>query len=309
MPQRYLITGGSGFLGYHLASFLAEQGREVSGTYHQRRFSIDGVKVLSCDFRDRSSTREILETAQPDIIFHLAGQTNIPASWRNFEETFAVNVLGTYYLLESLREMHSKARVLVAGSSSEYGPVKDRNFLLNEESPLRPTNPYALSKVAEDLLGEVYRGTFHLSTLRIRPFYVIGPRKELDAPSDFAKAIVWHQRGKMDCLKVGDLNVLRDVVDIRDAVRALSLVGEKGEVGIVYNLCTGKETSLQQILDTMLKISHSSIKVIQDPAKLRAGDETRIVGNPDRLKRLGWQPTYSLEETLKSILDYWANHA
>lgn len=309
MPKRYLITGCSGFIGYHLACLLVHEGQEVFGTYHRNVFSIEGVEASPCDFRNHESVQRLIKQVSPDVVFHLAGQTNIPASWKDFEGTFAANVSGTYYLLESLREMNLKARVVVAGSSSEYGPVKDRNLFLQEESPFRPMNPYALSKVAEDLLGELYYRTFNLAVLRVRPFYVIGPRKEPDAPSDFAKAIVRHRRGEGEHLSVGNLNVLRDVVDIRDAVKALLLLAEKGEVGGVYNLCTGKETALKKILEELLRISQSTLPVVQDPAKFRVGDETRIVGDPVRLRKLGWQPSFSLEETLQSILDYWSSQA
>lgn len=306
-PQRFLVTGCSGFIGFHLAGSLASEGRQVFGTYHRKPFSIEGVKPLVCDLTDRRAVGKIVDESRPDIIFHLGGQTNIPLSWKDFEGTFQANVFGTYYLLEALREKEWKGRIVIAGSSSEYGPTQNRGALLDENAPFRPTNPYALSKVTVDLLSRVYFNALGLCILRVIPFYVIGPRKAPDAPSDFAKAIQRHREGTLTCLAVGNLKAVRDVVDVRDAIRALQLIREKGEVGTSYNLCTGKETSLEEILNRMLKLSKSNLPVAVDPAKLRIADETRVVGDPRRLEQLGWKPRYSLDETLKSIVDYWAN--
>lgn len=305
MPKRYLVTGCSGFLGSHLAEFLAQKKGTVFGTYRQHKTSLKGVTLLPCDFRNPKAVESVMKKSKPDVIFHFAGQSSITRSWNRFEETFQTNIFGTYYLLEALRKFKMKSRVIVAGSSSEYGPVKDKRIKLDENSSFRPSNPYALSKVGEDLLGWVYSYTFKLPVLRVIPFYVMGPRKEPDAPSDFAKAIFSHPRSEAAELGVGNLSVIRDVVDYRDALQAFFILAERGQVGESYNLCTGKETSLKEILHRMLKISGSRMKVKIDPAKFRVGDETRVIGNPGKLKKLGWQPKHSVRETLESILDYW----
>ena len=308
MPKRYLVTGCSGFLGFHLASYLIQKGHRVFGTFWNHPLKVKGVKSVHCDFKNAASVRHAIEKSRPEMIFHLAGQSNIPYSWTAFEETFQTNVFGTYYLLESVRELKLKCRVVVTGSSSEYGPLQDKKARLDENSPFRPTNPYALSKISEDLLGRIYHNNFGLPILGVIPFYVVGPRKERDALSYFAQAISRHRRGELKILPVGNLAVIRDVVDVRDGVRALDLIGEKGQSGQVYNLCTGKEISLKEVLNKMLKLSRSSMKVIADAKKFRVGDEIRIVGNPSQLTKLGWKPRYNLEETLKSILDYWAKN-
>lgn len=304
MPKRYLVTGCSGFLGSHLAEFLVKNGGRVFGTYHRRKIRLNGATMLRCDFKNRTDVEKVMRKSRPHVIFHLAGQSNINHSWQHFEETFQTNISGTYYLLEALRKFKPKSRVIVAGSSSEYGATNKR-IKLSETSPLRPSNPYALSKVGEDLLGQVYSRAYHLPVLRVLPFYVMGPRKEPDAPSDFAKSIIAYKLGKVKELRVGNLKAVRDVVDFRDAVKALNVLAERGKVGESYNLCTGKETSLKKILSQMLKISGSRIKVRTDRSKFRVGDETRVIGNPAKLEKLGWRPQHSVDETLKSILDYW----
>ena len=285
---------------------MAQESHQIYGTYFRTPFSLKGVKALQCDIRNRDSIKQVLESVQADRIFHLAGQTTIPASWQDFEGTFAANLFGTYYLLDILRDKNLRPRVVIAGSSSEYGTLREGDKAHREHTNFHPANPYALSKVSADLLGELYFRVFQLPVLRVIPFYIIGPRKEPDAPSDFAKAIARHARGEEVPLGVGNLGVLRDVVDVRDAVEGLCLIAEKGEAGTVYNLCGGRETSLREILDLMLKISGSKIEIIQDASKLRKGDETRIIGNPDQLRALGWRPSISLEETLDSILKYWS---
>lgn len=305
MPKRYLLTGCSGFLGFHLAQFLVRKGHRVFGTYWQHRLNQKGVQPVLCDFKNPASVKKLVKKTRPDVAFHLAGQSNIPHSWKYFEDTFQTNVFGTYYLLEALRVTRPDCRVVIAGSSSEYGPVKDKKIRLSENHLFRPTNPYALSKVGEDLLGWVYHHSFGMRVLRVIPFYVVGPRKERDAPSDFAKSLVRFHRGQMNELKVGNISVIRDLIDVRDAIRALHLITEKGEPGTSYNLCTGKEISLEKILCKMMALAGVRMKVTQDPKKLRVGDETRIVGDPTRLKGLGWRPKHSLDETLQSVLDYW----
>ena len=305
MPKKYLITGCSGFLGFHLASYLIQKGHRVFGTFWNHPVKLKGIKSIHCNFKNAASVYHAVKKSRPEVIFHLAGQSNIPYSWTAFEETFQTNVFGTYYLLESVREQKLKCRVVVTGSSSEYGPLPDKKSRLDENSPFRPTNPYALSKISEDLLGRIYHNNFGLPVLSVIPFYVVGPRKERDALSYFAQAVVRHRRGELKILPVGNLAAIRDVVDVRDGIRALELIGEKGKPGQSYNLCTGKEISLKEILHKMLKLSRSSMKIVVDRKKFRVGDETRIVGIPFRLKKLGWKPRYKLEETLKSILDYW----
>ena len=305
MPRRYLITGCSGFWGSHLAPILAKEGHQVFGTCRSHSLSFEGVTSLPCDLANREAVREAVRVSRPDVIFHLAAQAYIPAAWKDFEGTFQTNVFGTYYLLDAVRGENLKSRIIIAGSSTVYGTLGKDETSLSEEHPFKPADPYGLSKVTQDLLGRMYHDLFELVVIRFIPFYVIGPKKEPDAPSDFAKAIVRHRQGQTESLKVGNLNVIRDVVDIRDAIRALRLIEEKAPVGSVYNICSGMGISLKEILEKMISLSHSKLKVVVDSNKFRVGDRLRIVGNPDHLKALGWEPTVSLEETLQGILDYW----
>lgn len=306
MPRRYLITGSSGFWGSHLAPVLLKKGYQVFGTYRHRQPSSEGLTPVPCDLHNRDAIRGVVSSSRPDVVFHLAAQAYVPASWKDFEGTFRTNVFGTYYLLEALREQKLNCRVIMLGSSSEFGTLKEGETKFDESHAFQPSSPYGLSKVASDLLAKMYCELFLLPVIRVVPFYVIGPKKEPDAPSDFAKAIVRIQRGEAKELSVGNLSAVRDVVDIRDAIRALLLIEEKGELGSAYNICTGKGTSLREILEKMISLSGLNLKAAVDPARLRAGDDSRVIGDPTRMKGLGWQPIIPLGETLKSILDYWS---
>jgi len=240
------------------------------------------------------------------VVIHLAAQAYVPLSWKDVEGTFQTNVFGTYRLLETLREEKSDCLTVVFGSSSEFGSVKNSEERIGEDRPFNPSSPYGLSKVTGDLLAKMYHEVFGMRIIRVIPFYVIGPKKEPDAPSDFAKAIARSQKEQAKEISVGNLSAVRDIVDIHDAVRALLVIEEKGEPGTAYNICTGNGTSLKVLLEKMIRLSRSGLKIVVDSNKFRAGDDSRVVGDPTRLKNLGWEPTVPLEETLKSVLDYWA---
>ncbi len=303
--RRYLVTGASGFLGRALAEHLLRKGGRVFGTYRTRRLALKGATLFRCDFRDAGSVRAAVRRSRPDVVFHFAAQSNIPASWKDFSGTIETNVGGTPRRRVGGGRGAPRARGARGGSRSEPAPARGRRKRLNEDSPLRPTNPYALSKVGADLLGGAYASAFGLSVVRAIPFYVVGPRKEPDAPSDFAKAVAARARGGAGELRVGNLSSIRDVVDVRDATAAFAALAEKGRSGCAYNLCSGRETSLREILRRMIRLSGSDLKVRIDPKKFRVADDARLVGDPGRLRKLGWKPRYSLDDTLESVLDYW----
>lgn len=306
MPSRYLITGCGGFIGFHLSESLIKSGKTIYGICHQKELSLRGIQTVRCDIRDRASVYAAVTKSKPEIIYHLAAQSNIMLSWQHLEDTFNANVHGTYYLLEAAKELKLNSRIIIFGSSSEYGTLPESEKHHKENiSPFKPASPYALSKVAADLMGRMYYEVFGVSVISVLPFYVIGPRKAPDAPSDFAKAIVRCEHGEISELKVGNLEVVRDVVDVRDAIGALRLIEEKGESGSSYNLCSGQGVKLKLILDHLLDIAKSKLKITVDSSKFRPGDNNRIVGSPEKLNALGWKPTFSLRETLEAILHYW----
>jgi GDP-4-dehydro-6-deoxy-D-mannose reductase len=211
-------------------------------------------------------------------------------------------------VLEGVARVRPQCRVLVVGSSEEYGLVAPEDVPVDEDTPLRPLNPYALSKVAQDLMGLQYYLTRNLHVVRVRPFNHIGPRQRLGfvAP-DFASQIAAAELGQQPpVLEVGNLEARRDFSDVRDVVRAYVLLLTEGEPGEVYNVGAGRSHSIRELLDRLLAMSRVPIEVRQDPGRMRPSDMPDIVCDASRIReRTGWQPTISFEQSLGDVLAYW----
>jgi GDP-4-dehydro-6-deoxy-D-mannose reductase len=201
-----------------------------------------------------------------------------------------------------------KARILVVGSNEEYGLVGEDELPIKEANPLRPTSPYAVSKVAQDMLGLQYHLSHGLQTIRVRPFNHIGPRQseQFVAPA-FAKQIAEIEAGiRPPVVKVGNLEARRDFTDVRDIVRAYYLIITKGKQGEVYNIGSGVPRSIRELLNTLLSFSEAEIEVKQDPSLLRPLDVPVSYCDYGKLKECtGWEPTIPFEESLKEVLNYW----
>ena len=306
--SKCLITGSGGFIGSHLARYLLQKGLTVYGMVHRNSTRLEGLSgdfhISMCDILDKSGLVSILEDVKPDYVFHLAGQTFIPFSWQAPEQTFQVNVLGTLNLLEAIRNTNISPIIEVTGSSAEYGYTAANAAPLKETSELRPSSPYGVSKMAEDQLAYLYAQNYGLRLVRIRPFYVLGPGKTSYAPYDFARGIAESESGRRDSIRAGNLEAVRDPVDVQDAVRAIWLLAEKGRAGDVYNICSGRGTSIKEILDKLIALSRAPVKVETDPKLLRSTDESVLVGDCTKLSELGWKPRIMLDKTLEDILEY-----
>jgi GDP-4-dehydro-6-deoxy-D-mannose reductase len=309
---RCLVTGAEGFLGCHLAELLVAKGLTVYGTVQGDTRNLDHIKdklaLLPCDVVDRQRVTEVALETKPDVVFHLAAQSLPVLSWQDPETTFRVNVMGTLHLLEAIRRADFDSIIVVAGSSAEYGIGGQDEMPIKESRELRPTSPYGASKVAVDLLSRFYRQTYGMKVIRVRPFFVIGPRKTGDVCSDFATGILDIEEGQSDKLRVGNLESVRDFLDVRDAVRALWLLAEKGTPGEVYNICSGVGHSVREVLELLISLANRPIPVEQDATRLRTADEPVVIGDNGRLRALGWKPEISLDRTLGAVLDYWRDH-
>lgn len=307
--NKCLITGCGGFIGSHLAELLLEMGLKVYGMVHQDSGNIDHLKdrltILKCDMLDKESVESAIGEANPDFVFHLAAQSLPRHSWLDPEKTFKVNILGTLYLLESIRKAAIDPIIEVACSSAEYEPSNEDKLPIKETNKLQPSSPYGVSKLAEDMLARFYWQTYGMKIIRIRPFFVIGSRKTSDVCSDFVSGIAEIEAGKGGTLSVGNLETIRDFMDVRDAVRAMWLVIEKGTPGEVYNICSGKGYKIKDILDKLISLSSQPIEVCLDPRLMRSSDEPVVIGENSKLLALGWKPQIPLERTLSDMLDYW----
>ena len=313
--MRILITGITGFVGSHLAEYALERGAEVFGSIRWRSKMEhieplrDRVTLIESDLRDLLSVRTVLEQARPDYIIHLAAQSFVHASWQTPTETFYTNVVSQMNLFEVMRQLDCSARFLVIGSSEEYGLVEPHELPIHEDNPLRPLSPYAVSKVAQDLMGWQYFKSYGMHVVRARAFNHTGPRRgETFATSNFAKQIVEMEAGRREqVVYVGDLKPTRDFSDVRDIVRGYWLLLERGTPGEVYNLCSGVEWSIERVLNFLIeKSTLSHIEIRQDPARLRPSDVPVLRGSRQKIESaLGWRTTIPLEQTLTDLLEYW----
>jgi len=309
--MRALITGCEGFIGSYLADLLVAKGLEVWGMVYSDAANIahlvlkGRITTMKADLKNRKEVEAIIDTARPDVVFHLAAQSFVTVSWERPEETLHTNVLGSFYLLETLRRVRPDSTVLVVGSSAVYGSCYEAEMPIRENQEFRPTSVYAVSKVAEDTLGYFYWRVYGMKVIRVRPFHMVGPRKTGDACSDFARGIVEIERGLRRVLEVGNLETVRDFTDGRDAVEALWLLAERGDAGEVYNLCSGKGYRMREVLEKLIALSGNHIAYRVVPEKMRRYDDPIFIGDNSRLLALGWKPRIPFEQTLSDILDYW----
>ena len=314
--MKILITGVTGFVGSHLAEYCLslDQQVEVIGTcrWRSRRENIehleDAINLYECDLRDASSVKTLLADIQPERIFHLAAQSYVPSSWNSPGETITTNVIGQLNIFEAMRETNSTASIQIAGSSEEYGLVHPEEAPITEENPLRPLSPYAVSKVAQDMLAYQYFQSYGLRVVRTRAFNHTGPRRgDVFVTSNFAKQIAEIEAGQRPpVIHVGDLNPKRDFTDVRDIVRAYWLSLEHCNLGEVYNVASGKAYRIKEVLKILLDNSEQDIEVVEDPERLRPSDVPLLLGDNSRFcKATGWSPEIPFEQTAKDLLDYW----
>jgi GDP-4-dehydro-6-deoxy-D-mannose reductase len=314
--MRVLITGITGFAGSHLAEYILANHPDVRVfgfvRWRSRMDNIvhiqDKVELHEADIKDVISLKKALTDIKPDRIFHLAAQSFVPASWKLPAETFAINAIGQINLFEALLSLKLNPKIHIAGSSEEYGHVNPDEVPMKETNPLRPLSPYAVSKVAQDLLAYQYFKSYGMKTVRTRGFNHTGPRRgDVFVTSNFAKQIAEiEKRKKEPVIHVGNLGAKRDFTDVRDIVRAYWLAAEKGEDGEVYNVGTGKAMAMKEMLDILLSLSKAKVKIKVDPERLRPSDVPILQSDCSKFVRLtGWKPQIPLEQTFKDLLNYW----
>jgi GDP-4-dehydro-6-deoxy-D-mannose reductase len=312
--MRLLITGITGFVGSHMAEYALAQGAQVFGSarWRSRTENIEHlrarIELVDCDLRDIASVRRLLSIAAPTHVIHLAAQSFVASSWHTPGETIATNIGGQVNLLETIREMKSPPRFLVIGTSEEYGLVHADEVPIRETNQLRPLSPYAVSKVAQDLMGFQYFKSYGLPILRTRAFNHEGPRRgEVFVTSNFAKQVAEIEAGlRKPTIFVGDLKPRRDYSDVRDIVRGYWLLLERGEPGEVYNLCSGRSWPIQHVLDFYLREARvRDIVVEADPARMRPSDVMILEGDPSKIAKLGWKVEIPFAQTLGDLLEYW----
>lgn len=312
-PLKALITGISGFVGSHLAGYLlAHTDWQVAGTvygpYHNILPLRDQLELYPAELSRLPVVEFVLDLARPDVIFHLAAMAVTGKSWRDPAATLQVNAGMQANILQAVVDLELDCRVLVVGSSEEYGAVPADRLPIGEQTPFRPLNPYAVSKVAQDMLGLQYHLSHGLDVVRVRPFNHIGPRQGLGfVVPDFASQVARIEAGQQEAvMRVGNLEARRDFTDVRDVVRAYHLLAMHGESGAVYNVGSGQAHAIQEVLDGFVARSAVPIQVEPDPARMRPSDVPLVLCDYGRLHACtGWRPTVPFEQSLADVLDYW----
>ena len=300
--MRILITGIQGFIGWHLSEFLKSNGHEVIGIQHNVKATTDSSNIHDCNMLNETRLTDILRDNAPTIVFHLAAQSLPSVSWKSPEDTLMNNIISTLNLLRCIQKLRLDTQVILLGSSSEYAAS---NEPIREDSPLKPSSPYAVSKIASSLLSRLYYEAYGADVIIARPFFIIGPRKTNDVCSSFARGIVEIENGHAKTLTVENLNAIRDFLDIDDGVQALWTVSQKGESGETYNISSGVGTPIMRVLEMLTSATRTKILTQTNYADNRRLDPPIVIGNNQKLKNLGWSPGVSLTESLSKILDYW----
>ncbi|MBI4091861.1 MAG: GDP-mannose 4,6-dehydratase [Candidatus Levybacteria bacterium] len=315
--KKAFITGITGFAGSFLAEHLIEEdGYEVTGTYLTQE-SLRNVSHLKdkpslhkIDLLNSEHTENVIAQISPDLIFHLAALAAPGESFGNPAKFLSNNIEAQVNVLEGVRKAEIMPRILIVSSAEVYGDVSLSDLPIDENTPLAPVNPYAVSKVACDFLGLQYFLSYNFPIVRVRPFNHIGPRQSPSfVVAAFAKKITEIERGKMEpILKVGNLSAKRDLTDVRDTVEGYVRILEQGTPGEVYNIGSGKSYRIEDILSMLLSFSNKKIKVEVDQGLMRPVDVPELVCDNTKVRRAtGWQPKIPIEQTLRETLDYWRN--
>jgi GDP-4-dehydro-6-deoxy-D-mannose reductase len=289
---RVLVTGSRGFVGAWLVAHLSESGDEVVEL------------TASADVTDLEVVSAELAAAQPEAICHLAAQSSVGRSWKDPAETVEINVLGTLNVCTAAIALQKAPSVLLVSSSEVYGTVGPQDQPINEDQPFAPVTPYAASKGAAEMVGlQAWLGR-RLEVVRVRPFNHIGPgqRPGFVVP-DLASQVALAARGELERIATGNLEVSRDMTDVRDMVRAYRLLLLHGKPGEVYNACRGQAVLVSDLLRRMMELAGTSVPIWMDPDRARPADVPTQVGDGSRLRAVtGWRPEIPLDQTLADVL-------
>ncbi len=313
--MKAFITGVTGFVGSHLVDYLLEKKDvEIFGACRWRS-PLDNIKhvknkisMVNCELRDLSSVNEAISSVKPDVIFHLAAQSYVPASFSQPADTLQTNIIGTLNLLEAVRYNKIDPIIHICSSSEVYGQVREDEVPIKESTPLRPYSPYGVSKVGEDMISYQYFISYGLKTIRTRMFTHTGPRRgHVFATSAFAKQIAEIEKGlKKPVLYAGNLESIRTFADVRDAVKAYWILINKCRPGEVYNIGGNRTMKIKDMLNMLLDMTDKKIEVKVDKNLLRPSDVTLQIPCVDKfVNETGWKPEIPFEKTLKDTLDYW----
>lgn len=308
--KRAIIIGAAGFVGSYLARHLqSEYGLEVAVTkLPHEKLEIEKADVYDLDILNKGDIVNLLFKLRPDYIFHLAAQSSIGLSWKNPGLTIDINIKGSINVMDAVRELYYKPRILLIGSGEEYGHIREGETPIAEDNRVRPGNIYAATKVCQNMIGNIYAEAYDMNLMMVRAFNHIGPTQApIFVVADFCKQVAEIEKGlRPPVIYVGNLDSQRDFTDVRDVVRAYALLVQKGSAGETYNVGSGHAVSIREVLHMIISMSDKPIKVEVDANKLRPVDIPIIEADTRKLKMAtGWEQTIPLRQTIEETLEYW----
>ncbi len=307
--KKGLVIGAAGFVGNYLIDEMCAKGMEVYATkLPQENLDNPQAKIYDLDIMDKDAIVALLFEVRPDYIFHLAAQSSVGLAWKNPGLTIDVNIKGSINLMDAVRELFYKPRVLLIGSGEEYGHIRPEETPIREDNLLRPGNIYAATKACQNMIGNIYSNAYDMELMMVRAFNHIGPgQAPMFVVSDFCKQVAEIEKGlKEPVMKVGNLAAKRDFTDVRDVVKAYVALMEKGQAGETYNVGSGNAKTIRDILDLIVSMSDVKINVEIDANKIRPVDVPIIEADIRKINEVtGWKPQIRLEQTIKETLDYW----
>jgi GDP-4-dehydro-6-deoxy-D-mannose reductase len=302
-----LVTGAAGFVGSHLLDLLGQDQETVIAWQRPGTQPINPGRArwMTVEMLDRDAVRRAVAEAQPGRVYHLAGSAHVADSWTHVRETFEGNVLATHHLLRGLAAEGLAPRVVIAGSATVYRPSESA---LTEDDEVLPASPYATSKLAQEMVARQAWQETGVPVLLARSFNHVGPRQTpaYVAPS-IARQVALIEHGALEpSLRMGSLDPRRDVMDVRDTVRAYRAMIDAAEPGVTYNVCGGRAVRIGDLVQMFLDRARVPITVERDPSRMRPNDVPVLVGSHARLTaRTGWAPQIALEQTVEDLLQWW----
>lgn len=308
--EKALIIGAAGFVGPYLAEHLSEEyGMQVYATKrsHGRTEDIK-AEMHYLDILNKEEIVDLLYKIRPDYIFHLAAQSSVALAWKDLGRTIDVNIKGSVNVLDAVRDLYYKPRVLLVGSGEEYGHIKEGETPISEDNHLRPGNPYAATKVCQNMIANIYATAYDMELVMVRAFNHIGPKQaSIFVVSDFCRQVVEIEKGLREpVMMVGNLKAMRDFTDVRDVVRAYALLAKHGQAGETYNVGSGHAVEIRAVLDLIIAQSEVDVEVRVDPNKIRPVDVPIIEADTTKLREAtGWEQRIPLEQTIRETMEYW----
>jgi len=308
--MKALIIGGAGFVGNYLIEHCKgdlQWSVHVTKMPHET-IANTGVSIHDLDILEKKEITALLEEIRPDCIFHLAAQSSVAVSWKNPALTVDVNVKGSINVLDAIQELDYSPRILLIGSGEEYGHILPGETPIKEGNTPRPGNIYAATKACQNMIGTIYAEAYHMQIMMVRAFNHIGPNQSpLFVVADFCKQVAEIEAGlRPPVLHVGNLAARRDFTDVRDVVKAYTLLIQKGQPGETYNVGSSHAVSIEDVLTQILSLSPRKIQVSVDPDRLRPVDIPIIEADITKLQdATGWTQTIPLRQTLEETLNYW----